>query len=68
MIYARGVKDLLRNPRYEVNGRITNATQETSAQLLMFAKNQYVAERFGLDNWPVRPSPGPAVAPDPVNS
>ena len=53
---------------YEINGRITNASLETSAQLLMFAKNQYVAERFGLDNWPVRPSPDPAVAPDPVNS
>ena len=47
---------------YEVNGRITNASQETSAQLLMFAKNQYVAERFGHDNWPVRPSPDPAVS------
>ena len=44
---------ILSPEEYEINGRITNASQETANQLVMFAKNQYVAERFGLDNWPL---------------
>jgi hypothetical protein len=44
---------ILSPEEYEINGAITNASQETANQLLMFAGNQYVAERFGLDNWPL---------------
>ena len=44
---------ILSPEEYEINGDIANASSATANQLLMFARNSYSSERFGLDNWPL---------------